>query len=167
MAPVTRIRDSEPQAIYLPNVSQETAKIAAKAEEMGIGSLLMGGDGWDRTGFSTMAEFDGSYMTAHYSVDIHTPENDSFVKEYVAHYGITPGDTAALTYDAFNMIFAAIKHQGKADPGSIRDGLYSMGPFEGVGGRIDFTDTGDPEKGAVILKFTEGKVKFVRIENPN
>jgi len=164
---LTRIKDSEPQAVYLPNFSQETTKIAAKAREMGITSLLVGGDGWDRTGFSQIVEFEGAYMTAHYSADIRTPENESFVKEYMARYGLTPGDTAALTYDAFNMIFNAIKHQGNTDPVSIRDGLYSMGPFEGVGGDIDFTDTGDPKKGAVILQFTDGKVRFVRIVKPN
>jgi len=162
-----RIKESEPQVVYLPNVSQETAKIAVKAREMGISSLLMGGDGWDRTGFSAMDEFEGAFMTAHYSDDIKTPGNESFVKKYLANKGLVPGDTAALTYDAFNMIFKAIKQQGKADPGSIRDGLYSMGPFEGVGGSIDFIDTGDPEKGAVILQFTEGKVRFIRIVNPD
>ncbi|MEE8592475.1 MAG: ABC transporter substrate-binding protein [Spirochaetia bacterium] len=161
------VRSRDPDVLFLPNYSTETELIVHQARKMGIGSVFMGGDSWDRHEFAKNLEFDGSYMTAHYSADIRTSENESFVKEYLDRYGLLPGDTAALTYDAFNMIFNAIKHQGNADPESIRDGLYSMGPFEGVGGGIDFTDTGDPEKGAVILKFTEGKVRFIGIVNPN
>jgi branched-chain amino acid transport system substrate-binding protein len=160
------VKSQDPDVLYLPNYSSETELIVHQARKMGIASVFMGGDSWYRHEFAMNPEFDGSYMTAHYSADIKTPENQSFVKEYTARYGLTPGDTAALTYDAFNMIFNAIKHQGNADPESIRDGLYSMGPFKGVGGGIDFTNNGDPEKGAVILQFTDGKVGFIRIMKP-
>ena len=161
-----RIRSLKPDVVYVPNRSGESELIVHQARKMVIGSIFLGGDSWDRLEFKGDPEFDGSYMTAHYSADIKTPENESFVKEYQARYSLVPGDTAALTYDAFNMIFEAIKQQGNADPESIRDGLYSMGPFEGVGGGIDFSNTGDPEKGAVILKFDNGEVSFVRIVNP-
>jgi branched-chain amino acid transport system substrate-binding protein len=161
------VRSQDPDVLYLPNYSSETELIVHQARKMGIASVFMGGDSWERHDFKRNPEFDGSYMTAHYSVDIRTPENDSFVKEYMAHYGLAPGDTAALTYDAFNMIFDAIKKQGKTDPGSIRDGLYSMGSFEGVGGGIDFVENGDPEKGAVILKFEGGATQFIKIVDPH
>ena len=154
------IRDARPDVLYLPNISQETERIATKAREMGIDALFMGGDGWDRTAFSKMQEFQGAYMTAHYSAEIQTLENRAFVSEYESRYGIVPGDTAALTYDAFNMVLEVIRGQGKADPASIRDGLYSMGPFTGVAGKIDFIDTGDPRKGAVILNFSGGKIVY-------
>ncbi len=160
---VDRVSGSDPQVVYLPNFSREAAAIAALAREKGVEVPFMGGDGWDRTGFSSMPEFEGSYMTAHYSADIDTPANTKFTSEYEKRYGLVPGDTAALTYDAFHMIFSAIREQGGADPGSVRDGLYSMGPYEGVGGPVDFVKNGDPEKGAVILRLGSNGPQFVQI----
>jgi branched-chain amino acid transport system substrate-binding protein len=160
---VDRVNGSDPQVVYLPNFSVETAAIAELARKKGIDVPLMGGDGWDRVGFSSMPEFEGSYMTAHYSADIDTPANTKFTSEYKKRFGLVPGDTAALTYDAFHMIFSAIREQGGGDPGSIRDGLYSMGPYEGVGGPVDFVKNGDPEKGAVILRLGSNGPQFVQI----
>jgi len=160
---IQRVFESNPQILYLPNFSEETAAIAALAREKGIEVPLMGGDGWDRTDFSSSPEFEGSYMTAHYSADIDTPANTKFTSEYEKRYSLVPGDTAALTYDAFHMIFSAIREQGGGDPGSIRDGLYNMGPYEGVGGPVDFVKNGDPEKGAVILRLSSNGPKFVQI----
>jgi branched-chain amino acid transport system substrate-binding protein len=160
---LTRVREKQPEVLYLPSFSRETERIAIKAREMRIDAILVGGDGWDRTAFSRMPEFEGSYLTAHYSDQIRSKKNRKFVERYWEKYGLIPGDTAALTYDAFHLIYAAIKHQGRADPASIRDGLYAMGPNEGVGGYIDFVENGDPVKGVVILQLNDGAVNFVDI----
>jgi branched-chain amino acid transport system substrate-binding protein len=158
-----RVREKEPEVLYLPNFSHETVGIAIKAREMRIDAILLGGDGWDRTAFSRMPEFEGSYMTAHYSDQIRSKKNGEFVDRYREKYHLKPGDTTALTYDAFHLVFASIKHQDSAAPGSIRDGLYAMGPYEGVGGYIDFEDNGDPVKGVVILQLKDGAPHFVDI----
>ena len=160
---VESVIGSDPQVVYLPNFSVESAAIAALAREKGVDVPFMGGDGWDRTSFSSTPDFEGSYMTAHYSADIDTPTNTKFTSEYEKRFGLVPGDTAALTYDAFHMIFEAIRNQNGGDPQSIRDGLYDMEPYEGVGGPVDFVRNGDPEKGAVILRLTSSGPQFVQI----
>ena len=163
---LAKIKNSDPEVLYLPNFSEETKLIVIQARKMGINVRLMGGDGWDRADFSKMREFDGAYTTAHYSEQIQSEKNRDFVNSYKGRFDLVPGDTAALTYDAFHLVFEAIKFQGKADPQSVRDGLYALGPFEGVGGNIDFVENGDPVKGAVILQFNDKEIKFVRIVNP-
>ncbi len=160
---VERVIASGPRLVYLPNFSQESSFIATLARRKGIEATFMGGDGWDRTEFSQMPEFEGSYMTAHYSADIDTPVNKRFAEDYENSYGLIPGDTAALTYDAFHLIFNAIHWQGKADPESIREGLFAMGPYEGVGGPVDFVKNGDPVKGAVILRLSSDGPRFFQI----
>ena len=159
---LTRIRDAGPQAVYLPNISREAESIVVQVRKVGIRSVLMGGDGWDRTRFSKMPQFEGSYMTAHYSEMMDTPENETFVRMYTRRFGVVPGDTAALTYDAFRMVLHAMELGNSANPVTIRDTLYTMGPFNGVGGSINFTDTGDPTKGTVILQFHKGEVMRLR-----
>ena len=47
-------------------------------------------------------------------------------------YEVPPGIEAVETYDAFRIIFAAIRFSGDTTPDAIQDGLYRMGPYEGV-----------------------------------
>jgi branched-chain amino acid transport system substrate-binding protein len=164
---LNRIADRRPEVLYYPTYSEDALRQAQQARKLGIDSVLLGSDGWDQREFTKYTEFDGSFMTAHWSVDLDNDNTRDFVTEYRQTYGQDPNDSVVLTFDALNMVFEAIRSQSKATPQSIRKGLYSLEPYEGVGGTVDFVDTGDPEKGAVILQFSEGKVRFIRIVKPN
>jgi GAF domain-containing protein len=65
-----------------------------------------------------------------------------FINKYKAAYGEVPDDVAALTYDAFGMLFQAIESQSKADPESIRNGLTTISQYEGVTGMIEYKALG-------------------------
>jgi branched-chain amino acid transport system substrate-binding protein len=159
---LARVRAMNPDVIYLPIFFQEAGPIVVKARAMGIDAILMGSEAWDRAYFSTMSQFDGAFMAAHWSSDVDRESSRLFVKEYVKQFKVQPEDGAALTFDAMNMLFAAIKKQGAFDTESIRDGLYALDNFEGVTGEIDFVDNGDPRREAVILQFKDGKVRSVK-----
>ena len=73
---------------------------------------------------------------------------------------------AALTYDAFGMLFQVIESQGKADPESIRNGLTIISQYEGVTGMMEYKGTGDPIKSAVILQIRNGKFTFYTLASP-
>jgi branched-chain amino acid transport system substrate-binding protein len=105
-------------------------------------------------------------MTANYSSNLDTDINQAFVASYEERTGVKPGDTAALTYDAINLIATAIQASGQYDPESIRDSLYELEPYEGVSGQIDYIENGDPQRSAVILKFQDGLVIFYRLITP-
>ena len=164
---LSRIAAKRAQVLYLPTYSEDALLQAQQARKLGIDSVLLGSDGGDQREFPKFPEFDGSFMTAHWSVDLDSKKTRRFVTEYRQTHSQDPNDSVVLTFDALNMVFEAIRSQGKATPQSIRKGLYSLGPYEGVGGTVDFQDTGDPEKGAVILKITDGDVSFIRIVNPS
>jgi branched-chain amino acid transport system substrate-binding protein len=164
--PLGRIREAQPDLLYLPNFFQEAKPIAIQARKMGIKAILMGSEAFDRDDFSKMAEFEGAYMTAHWSSDLSGEPAASFIKKYEERFGITPEDGAAITYDALEMLLAAIREQGAADPESIRNGLYEMGPYQGVTGKIDFIDSGDPLRDAVILQFRNGTVSTIKRLSP-
>jgi branched-chain amino acid transport system substrate-binding protein len=161
-----RIKAVNPHVLFLPNFSKEAREQAREARQLGIDAVLIGSDGWNRQEFKGLSQFDGTYMTAHWSSDMPGERVQSFVKEYETKFERVPGDTAALTYDAFYLVFAAIENQGKTDAQSIQNGLYELGPFTGVGGSLDFTDSGDPSKQVVILKIRSGKVIFHKRISP-
>ena len=157
-----RIRDKAPDVLYLPNFYQETESIAVQARDMGIDAVLLGVESWHRTKFAKMPEFEGAYFTAHWCSNSLSEISRNFTDKYISRYGQIPEDGAALTYDALGLMMKAIQHQGKFDPRSIRDGLYALGPFEGVSGTIDYIDSGNPQREAVVLRFEEGKIRLVR-----
>lgn len=161
-----RIHALKPDLLFLPIFFQEAGPIAQRTRALGIDAILMGSEAWDRAAFSTMPEFDGAYMTAHWSTDVKRESSRKFVVEYEKQFQVVPEDGAALTYDAINMLFTAIHQKGSFDTESIRDGLYALDNFEGVTGRIDFVDNGDPRREAVILQFRSGKARFVEKVEP-
>jgi branched-chain amino acid transport system substrate-binding protein len=161
-AQLGRIRDQSPDVLYLPNFYQETEPIVVQARKLGIDAVLLGVESWNREKFAPMPEFEGAYFTAHWpSGDLFGISRD-FADEYTSKYNRVPEDGAALTYDALGLMMKAIQHQGGFDPRSIRDGLFALGPYEGVTGIIDYIDNGDPQREAVVLRIQEGKIRFVR-----
>jgi len=157
-----RIRDKTPDVLYLPNFFRETESIAVQARDMGIDAVLVGVESWHRLKFVTMPEFEGAYFTAHWDSNSLSEISRNFTDRYISRSGQIPEDGAALTYDALGLMMKAIEHQGRFNPQSIRDGIYALGPYEGVTGAIDFIDDGDPQREAVVLRFEGGKVRFVR-----
>jgi len=103
---------------------------------------------------------EGQYFTTHYAPDIATPEARRFIEGYEARYGATPDDVAALTYDAFGMLFQAIQAAGSTDREAIREALAQITEFTGVTGTMSFRGSGDPEKTAVVLQIQEGAFRY-------
>jgi branched-chain amino acid transport system substrate-binding protein len=157
-----RIRSKAPDVLYLPNFFQETESIAVQARDMGIDAVLVGVESWHRVKFATIPEFEGAYFTAHWDSNSLSKISRNFADRYISRFGQIPEDGAALTYDALGLMMKAIQNQGKFDSRSIRDGLYALGPYEGVTGNIDYIDNGNPQREAVVLRFERGKVRFVR-----
>jgi branched-chain amino acid transport system substrate-binding protein len=159
---LNRIKKSDPEILYLPNFFQEVGPIAVQARKIGIGAILVGGEAWYREKFAQRPQFEGSYMTAHWTSDMPDERSREFLKEYQTRFGRVPEDGAALTYDGIQLLLSAITSQKRIDSESIRDGLYALGPYEGVTGTIDYIDDGNPQREAVVLRFEGGNVRFVR-----
>ncbi len=161
-----RIKQQEPEVLFLPNYSNDALLQAQQARQIGVGAILLGSDGWDQRSLPGLPEFEGAFMSAHWSVDIQDERTQTFVSTYWQTFNQEPNDTAALTYDAFGILFDVLKSQVQVDPQLIRDGLYNLDPYRGVSGTIDFQDSGDPLKGAVILQFKDGQDVFYELVLP-
>jgi branched-chain amino acid transport system substrate-binding protein len=80
----------------------------------------------------------GSYHASYWGHDLPFPENQAFVKDYVAKYNSLPAEFAAQAYDAARQIAAAVKAVGgKVDDSmalakALRKTQYpsTRGPFE-------------------------------------
>jgi branched-chain amino acid transport system substrate-binding protein len=163
---LTAIRDSGADVLFLPNYYNEVPLQVRQARELGVEATIIGSDTWGQLAAQDMTEMEGLFFSTHYAPDIASDVAQEFIKKYKAAYGEVPGDVAALTYDAFGMLFQAIESQGKADPESIRNGLATISQYEGVTGMMEYKGAGDPLKSAVILQIRNGKFTFYKLASP-
>jgi branched-chain amino acid transport system substrate-binding protein len=165
-AQLTAIRDSGASVLFLPNYYNEVPLQVRQARELGVEATIIGSDTWGQLADKDIAEMEGLFFSTHYAADIASDVAQEFINKYKAAYGEVPDDVAALTYDAFGMLFQSIESQGKADPESIRNGLTTISQYEGVTGIMEYKGTGDPVKSAVILQIRDGKFAYYKLANP-
>ena len=161
---LTKVKDADPDVLYLPDYYSTVNLIAAQAKEKGITAVMLGGDGWDSSELDRAA-LDGGFFTNHFSdQDTRTIVQD-FVKKYTDTYGAPPDALAALAYDASNILFQGIDKAGKADPVAVSQALET-GTFEVVSGNISYDAQHNPVKSAVMLQVKDGAVNYVDTVTP-
>ncbi len=167
-AQLTRIKQADPDVLFLPNYFNEVPLQAAQAHKLGLKATIIGSDSWDSPKLVELGgdDVNGTYFSNHYSPDIDRPQTKEFVKKYKARFGDVPDAAAALTYDAAYMMFAAVEKAGKLDRKAIRDALAATKGFQGVTGVITFSGGGDPVKSAVMIKVDDGKFSYMKTVNP-
>jgi branched-chain amino acid transport system substrate-binding protein len=169
-AQLTKIKNTNPDAIYLPGYYTEVGLICRQARELGISVPLMGGDGWDsdKTFEIGRDAVNGCYFTNHYSPDEDRPQVRDFVAAYKAKYnGKTPDAMAILGFDAMGMMADAIKRAGGTDGRKIRDALAATKNYPGASGTITIDAERNAQKPIVVLKIEGGKTHFIASVDPN
>lgn len=164
--PLTKIRESKAELIFLPNYAEEVAKQAKQIKELGLDVTLIGGDSWGSLLEESYADLEGAFLAEVWTVDLPNPENKHFLEEYHKMYQETVNSHAALTYDAVNLILEIAQKQGKADPESIREGLAHLKNYQGATGSISYEGSGDPVKGLAILQIKNNKLEFYQQIDP-
>jgi branched-chain amino acid transport system substrate-binding protein len=161
-AQLTKIKGANPDVLFLPNYYNEVPLQAQQARRLGLTSAIIGSDSWGSDELLKLGgkDLEGCFFSTHYAPDIATEKAQKFIKDYEAKYGKKPDDVAALTFDAGNLLLAAVAKAGAPDRQKVRDALATISEFEGVTGKMMFKGTGDPIKSAVILQIKEGKFSY-------
>ncbi|MEI6610257.1 MAG: ABC transporter substrate-binding protein [Deltaproteobacteria bacterium] len=157
---LTKIKKTAPQIIFLPNYYSEVPLQIQQAKRLGIKVPFIGSDSWGSEELIKLCgkDCDDYYFSTHYAADAALPATKKFIEAYKAKYGTTPDDVAALTYDAFGLLWQALNTAGINDRQALRDALSKIPQYDGVTGSMQFKEgSGDPIKSAVILKIKDGK----------
>jgi branched-chain amino acid transport system substrate-binding protein len=152
----------KPDVVFLPDYEDKAGLIMKEAASRGINTIYLGTDLWDTGKLYKIAgkACINSYLPRHFSPDDNSPEVKEFVKLYESDYGVKPGPSAALAYDAINLVFEAMRKANSADPREIRNALSGIKDYKGVTGNYTFDNNRNPQKGGVIVKIVEGGEKF-------
>ena len=168
-AQLTKIKNTAPDIIFLPNYYSEVPLQVQQAHRLGINVPFLGSDSWGSPELLTLCggDCEGFYFSTHYSAESATPEAKKFIESYKKMYGKPPDDVSALTYDSFGLLWTAIRNAGTADRTAIRNALARIPQYNGVTGVMQFKEgSGDPIKSCVILQVKDGKFKFFANANP-
>ncbi|MGB9722020.1 MAG: ABC transporter substrate-binding protein [bacterium] len=160
---LTKVKQANPDILYIPDYYNKVGLIAKQARQLGVKSILMGGDGWDSPEMLKIAgdAIAGGYFTNHYSPDDPRPEVQEWVKKYLAKYGSSPDALATLGYDATCLLLEAIKNANSDNPIKVKEALQRTRDFKGVSGEITFDDYGNPVKKLTILRYTKTGQEFI------
>ena len=165
-AQLARIKQSGASVLFLPNYDNEVPSQAQQARQAGISATLLGSDTWSTIKPADRAVLEGGFFSGSWSSALPSDQAQAFVKAFRQLYNSEPTDISALTYDAFGLLFEAIKSQKKAEPEAIRDGLAGIKDYKGVTGSIGYLGSGDPVKSAVISQIKDGAFVLYKQVNP-
>jgi branched-chain amino acid transport system substrate-binding protein len=161
-AQLSKIKAANPDVLFLPNYFNEVPLQVQQARKLGLTCTIIGNDAWDNPELITLGGkiMEGTYFANHYSPDVDRPASREFIAKYRKKFNAQVDAAAALTYDSVYLLVNAIERAGKADPKAIRDALAATRDFSGVTGTITYSGTGDPVKGALIIRIENGKFVF-------
>ncbi|HKJ65801.1 MAG TPA: ABC transporter substrate-binding protein [Desulfopila sp.] len=168
---LTKIIRSDAEVLFVPQYYNEVALIVQQAKDLGWEGPIVGSDSW---GSAETVELCGEacygqFFSTHYAAAGAKGATKDFIDRYTEKYGYTPDDVAALTWDSLRLAQAAIENSGeltgniKKDRKAVRDQLAKIEDFEGITGKMTFTEEGDPKKCAVIVKISDkGEYEFYK-----
>jgi branched-chain amino acid transport system substrate-binding protein len=168
---LTKIIKSGAEVLFTPQYYNEVALIVQQAHELGWNKPIMGSDSWGSAETVELCGKDcyGLFFSTHYAAAGAKGATKAFIDRYNKKYGYVPDDVGALTWDALRIVQEAIQSYGKItgnvekDREGIRNALAKVKEFEGITGKMTFTEDGDPIKCAVIVRISEkGEYEFYK-----
>ena len=142
-AQLSRIKDANPDAIFIAAQLPEQTGILIQGRQLGIPT---------ETPFITSPINDvenagdaaeGVISFAGWISSADTPRNQDFVQKYRATYDSEPNAWTAQSYAAVYIVAAAIAEAQSIDPTAIRDALANTKNFDTVLGAFSFNAVGD------------------------
>jgi branched-chain amino acid transport system substrate-binding protein len=160
---VEAVKNAAPDIVAMYFGPDNSAQLAKKLHEMGVGATVIGG--WGITSKATLriagAALQGSYAVAPFAIEA-TPQSRAFSKRYLERAGMEPDQHAAWVYDAVHLVAQAIRTSGGTSAESIRQGLLAIRGHAGAAGSYTFDANGDGQHGISIVKNDGGKMNVVR-----
>ncbi len=158
-AVLNKLRQTNPDSIFIVAHYNEAAAICRQIRKMG----------WNIKKFSPSSIFsvnmiklggesvEGIATNTFFALEDPNPKVQTFITEFRGVAKRDPNMHAACAYDSVNLVFDAIKRANSVDRSAIRDALAATKDFDGVTGKLNFTDVGDINRKYMIMVIEKGK----------
>ena len=155
---LTRIKASNPDAIFISALSPDISAILIRGRQLGIPDSVpfiipdLPSNEVEAAGEAA----EGVITFTGWASSADTPGNQVFVQKYRATYGLEPNIFVAQAYAAAYILTAAIVEAQSTDPIAIRDALANTKNFDTVLGQFSFNEVGDAVYDPVVLIVENG-----------
>ena len=162
-ATLTKLKATNPDALYVPAYYEEVSKIVKQAREVGITCPILGSDGWDSpklTEIAGPAALEGTYYSCFYSAQDTDPHVQQFIKDYKAKFNEEPDTFAIHAYDGTLAVAEAIKQAGGTDGTKIAEALSKIKDLQVATGKYTLDKDHNPVSGGIIIEMKDGVQTF-------
>ena len=161
-AQLTRIKESNPDAIFISGLSPDISAILIQGRQLGIPDSVpfiipdLPSNEVEAAGDTA----EGVITFTGWASSADTPGNQTFVQKYRATYGLEPNIFVAQAYAAVYILTAAIVEAQSTDPVAIRDALANTKNFDTVLGQFSFNAVGDAVYDPIVLIVQDGEFQI-------
>lgn len=167
-AQLSKLKKNPPDAIVFTGEGEEARSLVEEMRKQGITTPMVGGEDIMVPEFVSLGQkAEGTVVYGGFNPDSPNPKVRKFVESYKKRYGKDPTRLSALAYDAFNIIVESVKAAPSLRPSHVREAMNVIKGFEGVTGRITFTQSREAVKEPFIFEMVkkDGKYKFVCVKD--
>ena len=162
-AQLTKIKGKKPDAVFFGGMDATGGPLMKQGKELGIKAVFAFGDG---ACTDKMKELAGDAAEGLLCSQAGLPvqaANKAFLENYKKKFNVDPILYAPFTYDAANLLIAAMQKANSTDPAKYLTALAAIS-HDGASGKIEFDAKGD-RKDAEMTIFTMkgGKIDPVAI----
>lgn len=168
-AQLTNVKGKNPDVIFAPGNYGESALLIKQARDLGITVPILGGDTWEAPELIDIGgeAVEGTVFSTHFTAEAPVTDlSKVFLDQYKEKFDKEANAFAALGYDAYMVILAAIERSQSTDPQVIRDAIAETKDFVGATGNITLDENGDAVKSAVIKKVDNGEFVYLTTVEP-
>jgi branched-chain amino acid transport system substrate-binding protein len=158
-----KVKQANPDVIFIPTMQKEAALVMKQARDLGITAKFLGGDGWGSPDLITLggSAVEGSYFVNLASLD--DPDIQKWIADYKAKYNQEPVlPNPVMAVDGLLAVVDAIKKANSADPVKIAEQLEKTKDLPVLTGKLTIDPkTHNPlNKPAVMQEVKGGKFVF-------
>ena len=161
---LTKMKGKAPDAVFYGGMDATGGPMLKQARELGIKSVFAFGDG---ACTDTMNKLAGEQMAeglicSQAGLPVQAASKD-FLDAYKKKYNVDPIIYAPFTYDAANLLIAAMQKADSSDPAKYLGSLQKIS-FDGATGHIEFDDKGDRKDAEItIFKMAGAKLDPIAV----
>lgn len=154
---ISKIKNENVDLIYMPNYYAHASEVCRQVALQGLDVDILGCEGADSWQLlQTAGEYaEGLYITTNMDRDDPNESTQAYIENYRAEYNMEPDMVGASVYDAFEVLFAAMKEVG-TDPAAMQEYIANMKDFDTVTGTLMYyTSAGSAVKPVQIQQVGE------------
>ena len=138
-----KIKESNPDAIFLFTYAQQMGIILKQAKELKINKQFLGGEGTKDQKVIDVADSGAEGLIGLAPATVSSSEQDNFVADYKQKYSENPGLTGSNAYDIPFLLKKAMSNCSDSDVNCLKRGLIGIKDYHGASGVINFDANGD------------------------